>query len=52
LTEVRRHAAADLATFSPEHRRLVNPHRYFVDLSLPLWEMKQVLLRQGRSNNE
>lgn len=52
LTEVRRHAAADLATFSPEHRRLVNPHRYFVDLSLPLWEMKQALLRQGRSNNE
>jgi len=52
LTEVRGHAAADLATFSPEHRRLVNPHRYFVDLSLPLWELKQSLLRQGRPNSD
>jgi nicotinate phosphoribosyltransferase len=50
LEAIRRHAASDLATFSPEHRRLVNPHRYFVDLSLPLWELKQALLRQGRAN--
>lgn len=51
LPEIQRHAIADLATFSPEHRRLVNPHRYFVDLSLPLWELKQALLRQGRAGN-
>ncbi|RKQ88810.1 nicotinate phosphoribosyltransferase [Brockia lithotrophica] len=45
-SEARRTAQEELARFSPEVRRLLNPHEYIVDLSLPLWTLKQNLLRQ------
>ncbi len=47
LEQVRQYCQEELSSFSPEHRRLVNAHTYFVDLSLSLWQLKQDLLRQG-----
>jgi nicotinate phosphoribosyltransferase len=37
---------AQLAAFSEEHLRLMNPHRYHVDLSPRLWQEKQRLVRE------
>ncbi|MBE3596378.1 MAG: nicotinate phosphoribosyltransferase [Hydrogenibacillus sp.] len=46
--EIRRAHAAELERFAPEIRRLVNPHEYPVDLSLPLWELKHRLVREAQ----
>jgi nicotinate phosphoribosyltransferase len=29
-----------------EVKRFENPHKYYVDLSLPLWELRESLLRE------
>ena len=34
----------DLSTFWDEIKRLYNPHKYYVDLSQKLWDLKQQLL--------
>jgi nicotinate phosphoribosyltransferase len=34
-----------LATLWEEVMRFENPHRYYVDLSLPLWELKHSMLK-------
>ncbi|CAM3470060.1 nicotinate phosphoribosyltransferase [Hydrogenibacillus schlegelii] len=43
---VRRYHLSERERFAPEVRRLVYPHEYPVDLSLPLWELKQRLVRE------
>jgi nicotinate phosphoribosyltransferase len=44
LDAARDRRITDLAALDPGVRRLVNPHRYHVSLSRPLWELKQQLI--------
>ncbi|MCI9625790.1 MAG: nicotinate phosphoribosyltransferase [Clostridia bacterium] len=44
IQEVQSYCAAQVDTLWDEVTRLENPHRYYVDLSRPLWNMKQELL--------
>lgn len=48
LSEIREYCAAQVATLWDEVRRFENPHRYYVDLSKELWELKQALLSEKR----
>ncbi len=53
LRSIREHAQASRSQFSSEVLRPVNPHDYHVDLSLPLWDLKNQLIhrwRPARSN--
>ncbi|NMA70043.1 MAG: nicotinate phosphoribosyltransferase [Desulfitobacterium sp.] len=44
LRDIQAYAQKDLSTFWEEVKRLVNPHRYIVDLSPKLFELRQALL--------
>ncbi len=44
IAEIRAYAQRELATLWPEYKRLHKPHLYKVDLSQPLWDLKQALL--------
>jgi len=46
LDEIRAHCAAEQQTLWDEIRRLENPHGYYVDLSVALWQLKQDLIRE------
>jgi nicotinate phosphoribosyltransferase len=46
IDEARKRRNADLAALDPGVRRLVNPHRYHVSLTRPLWELKQQLIER------
>ena len=48
LMEIQRHCAADLDTFWDQYKRLLNPHRYKVDLSDSLWMLKNSMLQNYR----
>jgi nicotinate phosphoribosyltransferase len=48
LEEIRTHAQKEKETFSPEIRRITNPHEYHVDLSQHLWELKQRLVEEAK----
>lgn len=44
LKEIAEYSKKDLDTFWDEIKRIDNPHKYFVDLSQNLWNLKQELL--------
>ena len=46
LMDIQRHCKEDLDTFWDQYRRLLNPHRYKVDLSDSLWMLKNSMLQQ------
>ncbi|MDO4643198.1 MAG: nicotinate phosphoribosyltransferase [Cardiobacteriaceae bacterium] len=46
LTEIRAHCEREQNTLWDEIRRLEHPHGYYVDLSRPLWQLKQDLIRE------
>lgn len=46
LKEIAEFSKNDLNTFWDEIKRLDNPHRYFVDLSQNLWNLKQEMLNK------
>lgn len=46
LEQIRAHVQAELASLWSEVKRLENPHRYYVDLSQPLWALKQNMLSE------
>ncbi|WP_083520851.1 nicotinate phosphoribosyltransferase [Alicyclobacillus kakegawensis] len=48
LRAIRRRVEDNISRFSSEVLRPVNPHIYHVDLSQPLWELKQRLLHEWR----
>jgi len=48
LMEIQAHCKADLDTFWDQYKRLLNPHRYKVDLSDSLWMLKNSMLQQIR----
>ena len=46
LSEICKHAQNELDTLWPEIKRLKNPHKYYVDLSKDLWNLKNELLKK------
>ncbi|MGI6085644.1 MAG: nicotinate phosphoribosyltransferase [Acetivibrionales bacterium] len=46
LNEIRSYCKEQTGTLWNEVKRLENPHEYYVDLSLPLWQMKESLLQE------
>jgi nicotinate phosphoribosyltransferase len=51
LAEIRRQRELDLERLDPGIRRLVNPHIYHVSLSQQLWDLKQELIENARSQS-
>lgn len=49
LHSIREYCGAQIASLWEEVRRFENPHRYYVDLSQRLWDIKQELLRAKRN---
>jgi len=47
LLKIQQYAAQEMDSFWGEYKRLHSPHRYKVDLSKPLYDMKQQLLSMG-----
>ena len=47
LLAIQAYAAREMDSFWGEYRRLQSPHRYKVDLSQPLYDLKQQLLAAG-----
>jgi nicotinate phosphoribosyltransferase len=47
VEDIRRHCAAELDTLWEEVKRFSNPHRYYVDLSQKLWDIKNDLLNNS-----
>lgn len=45
LEDIRIYHQKALAQIWPEVKRFDNPHKYYVDLSKPLWDIKQTLLK-------
>ena len=48
LTEIREHCAKELDTLWDEVKRFSNPHRYYVDLSQRLWDVKKDLINNSK----
>ena len=48
LQEIQQHCQDDLDTFWDQYKRLLNPHRYKVDLSDSLWMLKNSMLQSHR----
>lgn len=48
LNEIQAHCRADMDTFWDQYKRLLNPHRYKVDLSDSLWMLKNSMLQGYR----
>ena len=44
LSEIQQHCREDMDTFWDQYKRLLNPHRYKVDLSDSLWMLKNSML--------
>lgn len=44
LKEIAEYSKSDLNTFWDEIKRIVNPHKYYVDLSENLWKLKNKML--------
>ncbi len=52
ILEMRDYCQNQVSTLWEEVRRFENPHRYYVDLSQKLWDLKQVLLANGGKKKE
>ena len=46
LTDIAKHCKEELNTLWDEIRRLDNPHKYYVDLSQELWNLKTQMLKE------
>lgn len=51
VMDIRAYCQKELDMLWDETRRLVNPHDIYVDLSLPLWQMKNELLNSINNGN-
>lgn len=52
LTDIAKKCKEELNTLWDEIRRMENPHRYYVDLSTELWELKNKMLDQKNKKND
>ncbi len=50
VEEIRAYCQKEIETLWDEVKRLDNPHRYYVDLSASLWELKYKLLNENSGN--
>ena len=51
IHDIRDYCKAQIMTLWDEVKRFENPHRYYVDLSRKLWDIKQeLLMNRGRNN--
>lgn len=50
--ETKKHCQEQLNTLYPEIKRLSNPSKYYMDLSLKLYELKYRLIKEKRNKNE
>ena len=50
IEEIREYKKMALNQFWDEHKRLVNPQEYYVDLSSELWELKDKMIKERRKN--
>lgn len=48
LKEIQKHCEEEMSTFWEQYKRLLNPHRYKVDLSDSLWMLKNSMLQGYR----
>jgi len=48
LADIQKHCAEEMDTFWEQYKRLLNPHRYKVDLSDSLWMLKNSMLQGYR----
>ncbi|HPV02164.1 MAG TPA: nicotinate phosphoribosyltransferase, partial [Clostridiales bacterium] len=46
LNTIRNYCREQVDTLWEEVKRFENPHRYYVDLSQPLWDLRQKLLHE------
>lgn len=46
LKDIKSYCKEQIDTLWDEVKRFENPHKYYVDLSKPLWEMKEMLLQK------
>jgi len=46
IDQIRNYCKEQIDTLWDEVKRFENPHKYYVDLSLPLWELREKLLRE------
>lgn len=46
IEEIRNNCMSQLETIWDEVKRFENPHKYYVDLSKPLWDLKQKMLSE------
>ena len=52
IHEIQNYCKAQIMTLWDEVKRFENPHRYYVDLSKKLWNIKQELLMNRGKNND
>ena len=52
LEESRSLAKKELSSLWEEVKRFKNPHGYYVDLSLPLWTLKQTMMESSLEDNQ
>ena len=52
LPEIKAYCAEQLDTLWDEVKRFENPHNYYVDLSKPLWDVKQRLLSEAKQRQK
>jgi nicotinate phosphoribosyltransferase len=52
IHEIQSYCKAQIMTLWDEVKRFENPHRYYVDLSKKLWDIKQELLMNRGKNND
>lgn len=48
IEEIREYKQLALKNFWDEHKRLINPQEYYVDLSPELWELKEKMIKERR----
>jgi nicotinate phosphoribosyltransferase len=52
LKQIRTRMAEQVNLFPPEVLRLTNPHEYHVDLSKPLWDLKNQMMLKVKLEEE
>ena len=52
VMDIREYCANQIGTLWDEVKRFENPHKYYVDLSKPLYDIKQKLLSEAKAKSE
>ena len=51
ISEIQSYCKSEIETLWDEVKRFENPHKYYVDLSEKLWNIKMTLLKNGGKKN-